>query len=231
MQTPPFILYKLATRSRPERFKETLNSIIENSSSDNYLVLVSIDLDDLSMQSYLEDKDLALGFPHSNVVVVGGTSKNKIDAINRDIDKVVQRWYMSWDILVNISDDMLITSPSFDSVVRSYFTETTDLFLHLPDGFVNEILPTMSIMGYEYYKRFDYIYHPSYESVYCDNEAMDVAKMLNKHIYHNEVLFTHNHPANVGRHLWDAQYEKTESKEAHNKDCVNYNERKSLNFV
>jgi hypothetical protein len=226
-----FILYKLATRSRPERFAETLNSIATNSNGSNYLVLVSIDEDDVSMQKYIEDKELGLGYPHSNVVVVNGTSKNKIDAINRDIDKVISNWNIKWDILVNISDDMLITSNQFDVVVRSAFTETTDLFLHLPDGYVNEILPTMSIMGFDYYKRFKYIYHPSYESVYCDNEAMDVAKMLNKHVYIGLNLFTHNHPANVGRHLWDAQYERTESQTAHTKDCLNYEQRKSILFI
>jgi len=226
-----FILYKLATRSRPERFAETLNSITSNSNSSNYLILVSIDEDDVSMQKYIEDKELGLGYPHPNVVVVNGTSKNKIDAINRDVDKVISNWSIKWDILVNISDDMLITSNQFDVVVRSAFTETTDLFLHLPDGYVNEILPTMSIMGFDYYKRFKYIYHPSYESVYCDNEAMDVAKMLNKHLYIGLNLFTHNHPANVGRHLWDAQYERTESQTAHTKDCLNYEQRKSILFI
>lgn len=226
-----FILYKLATRSRPERFAETLKSITENSSNGNYLVLVSIDEDDESMQKYIDDKEFGLGYPHLNVVVVNGTSKNKIDAINRDIDKVYEKWNIKWDILVNISDDMLITSNQFDSVVRTAFSKTTDLFLHLPDGYVNEILPTMSIMGVDYYNRFGYIYHPSYESVYCDNEAMDVAKMLNKHIYVDLKLFTHNHPANVGKHLWDAQYERTESQNTHSKDCENYQKRKSKLFV
>lgn len=226
-----FILYKLATRSRPERFVDTLDSIVSNHSDKNYLVLVSIDEDDETMQKYIDEKDLGLGFPHNNVIVVNGTSKNKIDAINRDVDKVGERWGINWDILVNISDDMLITSNQFEAVVRSAFYETTDLFLHLPDGYVNEALPTMSIMGVEYYKRFGYIYHPSYESVYCDNEAMDVAKMLNKYVYNNARVFTHNHPANVGKHLWDAQYERTESKEAHTKDCLNYNHRKSIQFI
>jgi hypothetical protein len=226
-----FILYKLATRSRPERFAETLNSIISNSNSSNYLILVSIDEDDESMQKYIEDKELGLGYPHPNVVVVNGTSRNKIDAINRDVDKVISDWNIKWNILVNISDDMLITSNQFDVVVRSAFTESTDLFLHLPDGYVNEALPTMSIMGFDYYKRFGYIYHPSYESVYCDNEAMDVAKMLNKHVYIDLKLFTHNHPANVGRHLWDSQYERTESQTAHTNDCLNYQQRKSILFV
>lgn len=230
MNETKFILYKLATRGRPERFAQTIDSIVSNSNDTNFLVLVSIDEDDVTMQKYIEDVDLGLGFPHLNVVVVNGRSKNKIDAINRDIEKVSERWKMQWDILVNISDDMLITSNMFDIVVRSAFSETTDLFLHLPDGFVNEILPTMSIMGVDYYKRFGYIYHPSYESVYCDNEAMDVSKMLNKHVYIDAKLFTHNHPANVGRHLWDAQYERTESQELHTKDCLNYNQRKQNNF-
>ena len=230
MEKTPFILYKLATRSRPTRFEDTLQSIIQNSSTEDYLVLVSIDVDDLSMNKYLDDIDLGLGFPHNNVVVVSGESKNKIDAINRDIEKVKDRWRIDWDILVNISDDMLITSPKFDYVVRSFFAETTDLFLHLPDGFQNENVATMSIMGYDYYKRFDYIYHPSYESVWCDCEAMDVAKILGRYIYHNEKLFVHNHPAFIGRSIWDAQYERTESKEVHDKDCINYNNRKKNQF-
>jgi hypothetical protein len=54
---------------------------------------------------------------------------------------------------------------------------------------------------------------------------------LNKHVYIDSKLFTHNHPANVGRHLWDAQYERTESQDAHAKDCLNYNKRKSMLFV
>ena len=230
MTEPKFILYKLATRSRPERFAQTIDSIVSNSNDTNYLVLVSIDEDDESMQKYIEDSDVGLGFPHLNVVVVNGKSKNKIDAINRDISLVESRWHIHWDILVNISDDMLITSNQFDVVVRSAFAETTDLFLHLPDGYVNEILPTMSIMGYEYYQRFRYIYHNSYDSVYCDNEAMDVAKIMNKYVYRNERVFTHNHPANVGRHLWDSQYERTESQDLHTKDCLNYNQRKQNNF-
>ena len=224
------ILYKLATRSRPQRFAETIKSIVDNSSNDNYLVLVSIDEDDELMQAYIEDHTLGMGFPHYNVVVVNGRSKNKIDAINRDMEDSFNRW-LNWDILVNISDDMVITSPNFDKVLRTVFAQTTDLFLHLPDGYANERLCTMSIMGKDYYNRFGYIYHPSYESVYCDNEATDVAKNLGKYLYVNEHLFKHNHPANVGAHLMDAQYERTEAKEVHAKDCQNYQVRKAMNFI
>ena len=161
------ILYKLATRSRPERFKQTLNSILNNSSSYNFMVLVSIDDDDESMQMVSKEID------HPNVVFISGVSYNKIHAINRDVEKASD--YADWKILVNISDDMLITSKDFDKVVRSAFEESLDIFLHLPDGFTNEKLPTMSIMGKNYYERFNFIYHPSYKSVWCDNEAMEVA--------------------------------------------------------
>lgn len=216
------ILYKLATRSRPQRFKETLNSIINNSSNNNYMVLVSIDNDDESMQLVSKEID------HPNVVFISGLSYNKIHAINRDVEKASD--YADWDILVNVSDDMLITSKDFDKVVRSAFIETTDVFLHLPDGFTNEKLPTMSIMGKEYYERFNFIYHPSYKSVWCDNEAMDVAKKTLCYRYIAQQVFVHNHPANIGNVVWDEQYARTEAYQMHHDDNMNYETRKLQGF-
>ncbi len=216
------ILYKLTSRSRPERCKETIASIVGNSSADKeYLILLSCDEDDETMKDFSYDY-----YTDGRLVIKKGFSKNKIDAINRD----VQEFEWDWDILVNVSDDMIIEK-GFDSVVRAAFAETLDLFLHLPDGYANERLASMSIMGRDYYNRFGYIYHPSYESVYCDNEAMDVAKMLHKYVYVNTHVFKHIHPANVGAHLMDAQYMKTEAHDVHGRDCVNYQKRKETNFI
>lgn len=216
------ILYKLATRSRPERFKETLNSIVNNSSNNNYMVLVSIDDDDESMQKVSKEID------HPNVVFISGVSYNKIHAINRDIEKASD--YADWKILVNISDDMLITSKDFDNVVRSAFEESLDIFLHLPDGFTDDKLATMSIMGKAYYERFNFIYHPSYKSVWCDNEAMDVAKKTLCYRYLPQQVFVHNHPANIGNVVWDEQYARTEAYEMHRDDNLNYETRKLQGF-
>jgi hypothetical protein len=216
------ILYKLTSRSRPARCKETIASIVGNSSADKeYLILLSCDEDDDTMKDFSYDY-----YTDGRLVIKKGFSKNKIDAINRD----VQEFEWDWDILVNVSDDMVIEK-GFDSVVRAAFEETLDLFLHLPDGYANERLASMSIMGRDYYNRFGYIYHPSYESVYCDNEAMDVAKMLHKYVYVNTHVFKHIHPANVGAHLMDAQYMKTEAHDVHGRDCVNYQKRKETNFI
>lgn len=219
-----YILYKLTTRSRPQRFLQTYESIKKHANNLNHLILVSIDDDDLSMHKFFENNPI----DDPNMVVISGTSKNKIDAINRDVEKADD--YFDWDILVNISDDMLITSDRFEVVLRESFKDDLDHFLHLPDGFANERIPTMSIMGRDYYNRFGYIYHPSYVSVWADNEAMDVAKLLGKWQYVNEVLFTHEHPANVGSHLMDEQYERTESFELHKADNECFENRKKNRF-
>jgi len=223
------ILYKLTTRSRPSRWLETIDSITNNCRQDSdYFILTSIDDDDHTMHNYLVANQYEVGHRYEKAMVMSGKSLNKIHAINRDMNEI-DKWYR-WDILVNISDDMVITTPNFESVLREVFESNKDLFLHLPDGYANERLASMSIMDRTYYERFGYIYHPSYVSVYCDNEAMDVAKNLGKYLYVNQQLFVHNHPANVGAHLWDSQYEKTEAKELHAQDCTNYQNRKQLNF-
>ena len=181
-----------------------------------YKVVVSIDSND---SVTLESKELGMiEDDWDNVTIVEGTSKNKIDAINRDVPQI------GWDILVNLSDDQIFTKRGFDEVIAQC---GKDEFLHLPDGHVNELLPTMSVMGYDYYKRFNYIYHPDYVSLFCDNEAMDVAKQLNCYKYIDEHVFEHLHPA-WGKAPIDAQLEHTQS--FYRRDERVYKKRRSLNF-
>jgi len=213
------ILYKLATRSRKEKAVKAIENIIEFNPKGAFAILLSIDTDDESMKDFQYDSEA--------VIIKRGLSKNKIDAINRDMDTIENEY--AWDILVNFSDDMEITSSEFSNVLRSVFDTNLDFFLHLPDGHQNERIPTMSIMGNTYYKRFKFIYHPSYQSVWCDNEAMEVAKMLDKWIYFPQHLFTHNHPVHLGI-AFDEQYQKTESLLVHSQDFQNFEARKKIGF-
>jgi len=82
----------------------------------------------------------------------------------------------------------------FDNIIREEFYKNLDQFVHFPDGFTADRLATMSIMGREYYNRFKYIYHPDYISLWCDNEAMEVAKMLGCYTYVDKNIFQHLHP-------------------------------------
>lgn len=213
------ILYKLTTRSRKEKAIKAIENIIKFNPKGNFAILLSIDTDDEAMKDFQYDSKV--------VIIKRGLSKNKIDAINRDMD-IIENEY-DWDILVNFSDDMEIKSMDFSDVLRTHFDTNLDLFLHLPDGHQNERIPTMSIMGKTYYKRFNFIYHPSYQSVWCDNEAMEVAKALGRWVYSPQYLFTHNHPAHFGLEF-DEQYKKTESPLVHSLDFENFESRRKIGF-
>lgn len=209
------ILYKLTSRSRPAKMYKAYKSVVDNAEL-NWVMILSIDSDDSVTLNSEELKQMAWD---NRVSIHAGTSKNKIDAINRDVPE------SGWDILVNLSDDQIFTVKGFDKVIAEHCGN--DTFLHLPDGYVNERLATMSIMGYDYYKRFGYIYHPDYASLWCDNEAQDEAIRLGCYKYVNEHIFTHEHPAWTGEKP-DAQLEHTQK--FYRQDERTYRKRKSLGF-
>lgn len=185
------ILIKLATRSRPNKFVKCIQNIRQTTIGD-YHVLVSADTDDRSMNNLQMQKFLK-SFP--KVSIHYGEHNCKIEAINRDIEKVPQ-----WDILVNMSDDFQITYRGWDKVlihrVTAQWPGSLDWFAHFSDGYVHDRLPTISIMGRAYYDRDGYIYHRAYKSFSCDAEAWYVALARGRHCYFHDKLFKHNHPAN-----------------------------------
>ena len=195
------IHYNFATRSRPEKMAAAFATIVAHSHSNKYTVGLTVDNDDTAT---LNSNELADLLKYPNVFINMGTSKNKVHAINRGL--------LGWqgDILVNMSDDMRFLKPSFDIDIINAFEGNLDRFIHFPDGRVNHLLPTMSIMGRPYYNRFGYIYHPQYESLWCDNEAMDVAKRLGCYKYVDKQLFDHYHPAWTGEPV-DALLNHTQS--------------------
>lgn len=218
------ILIKFATRSRPQKFASCIANILNNANEpNNLLILVSIDADDIPMQNIVEGSAVV-----NNIHFVSGSSKNKIDAINRDVNECKY----DWDILINFSDDQEFVVKGFDNIIRKDFAE------HFPDGDgcmhykdKNAALMTMSIIDRKYYARFNYIYHNDYVSLWCDNEAQDVAIMLGRYKYIDYVIFHHNHPG-WGLGAMDEQYRKTEAfykqdeqvflkREANNFDLIN----------
>jgi hypothetical protein len=212
------ILFKATSKSRPQRLKKTIDSIISNLSGEvDYFIQISLDEDDSTLAEYFK----LISPTHEKII---GISKNKIDAINRDMD-LVDRW---WDILVNVSDDQVFIKQDFDLDILEAFVQNNDLFVHFPDGNQTD-LATMSIIGREYYKRDNYIYNPEYVSVYCDNEAQDVAKLRGCYKLVNKHIFNHEHPA-WGKGQTDAQYLKTENPQVYEKDRQTYIKRASKNF-
>jgi len=215
----PLMVFKYATRSRPELFDRGINSIIDNlDDKEAYFILVTCDLSDRTMI----DHDIKYA-DNLRIKFVYGLSEGKISAINIDLQ------YLPNDtkILVNMSDDMVFTKNGFDTIIRNDFNNDFSLCLHYPDGYRSDII-TMSILGKDYFDRFGYIYNPSYKSLFCDDEQTAVAKLLNKYKYIDNQIFIHKHPANDSSVMVDSQYVHTES--YFGEDRETFNLRKSNNF-
>lgn len=187
------LLIKYATRGRAEWFKRAVINIINTIGTNDFKIIVSADEDDVTMnnpnihQFVWDNRECMVG-------IFYGPHVSKIHAINRDMEQADDDW--TW--LINMSDDMTFTKYMWDVTmqqrIKSVWGDSTDYFAHFSDGYVHDKLPTMSIMGREYYERDNYIYHPDYKSFSCDAEAMFVAMKRGRHHYFPDVLFLHQHP-------------------------------------
>lgn len=218
------ILFKYPSRSRPLKFFASLDNIQRLAKHDDYQILCSFDIDDPTMCND-EVKKKMESYP--NAKAYWGFSGTKVAAINRDMD-----FADPWDICIVMADDMIWVYDGFDLKIIELFEKhfpDFDGLLHIPDGVVNERLCTMHIVGRKYYDRFGYLYHPSYGAVFCDNENMDVAKVLGKYVYESVSMFRHLHP------IWslapmDDLYRKNEDPINYAKDGELYRQRKAINF-
>jgi hypothetical protein len=86
----------------------------------------------------------------------------------------------------------------------------------------------LPIMGRKYYDRFGYVYHPSYQSFWCDNEFTQVALKLGKIKCINRKIIRHQHPS------WDAGMQADDLYYANNqnwhKDMANFKKRQRQGF-
>jgi len=224
------LLIKLPSRSRNKLFKEKFDSCRRCLSGViNTKFIFSFDENDPTMnnddiRSYLKDARKTIIPFMSKIEYYYDSSKNKIDACNRDIPSD------DWKVLLLMSDDMLVLKKNFDKIIYD------DMMKHFPDtdgclnynahdsAFKNGTM-VLTVMGRKYYDRFNYLYYPGYESVYCDNEQTDVAIKLNKLVNINNRIISHEwHAVN------DTLRIQTENKEVRAKDKLLYDTRKAQGF-
>lgn len=221
---PMKFLYKFASRSRPEKFFNCVENIYINSRNKEFTILATLDIDDTTMNN---DDVIEKLKRYDKVYPVWGNSKNKIDAINRDMDKAPE-----WDILINMSDDMMFIEQGYDEIIEAdmmkHFPDG-DCLLHYPDQNQGRNCMTLSIMDKKYYDRFGFIYYPGYVSLWCDIEAQEVGKIVNRYKFINTRIFNHYHPS-FGQAKYDEQYRKTEDSTVRTQDMETYEHRKRNNF-
>lgn len=218
------ILFKYATRSRPFLFLRGIKSICDTVTGSEYEILVTADLDDRNMNNEFVLNETK---KYPNITWAWGESRNKIHAINRDMNKAKHQW----DILVNMSDDMVFVLPGWDTILKEHvkdiWGDSTDWFAHYNDGYTQDKIPSMSIMGIDYYKRTNRIYPEIYKSLWADNHAMEEAKILGRYHYFDWCLYQHFHPANSGIPQ-DDLYKFNES--YYDEDKETFMQQKLINF-
>lgn len=217
------ILIKFPSRGRKERFFKALDACINNiQDKGNYQVSCTLDLDDPIMNNDEVKEKIA---SYQNVSVCWGKSDSKIHAINRDLPE-------DFDILVVLSDDIFFNIFGWDTLVRMEMENNFpdgDGYLHFREKDTTDILNVMTVIDKKYYDRFGYIYHPSYKSLWCDNEQMAVSKILKRYAYVPFEIMLHRCPAygytdcprdemfNTQQNFWQL-------------DEMNFNERRLKNF-
>jgi hypothetical protein len=216
------ILYKFATRGRPDIFKRVLEKYYNMMSGRNpFYFVVTVDRDDPTMNNPIMLKYM-VETPSLRYFITD--SKTKIEAINANMEG------MEFEILVVVSDDMVPQQICFDDTIvrhmNKYFPDM-DGALHYNDGCCGvDRTITLSIMGRKLYKRFGYIYHPDYKSFYCDNEFTDVVRAWGKVQYLPEIIIKHEWKG--GGQAADLVY-KRNSKYGEGDDVV-YARRKAAGF-
>jgi hypothetical protein len=225
MSFVPRILFTFASRNRPERFFKALLNLIEMcSDKDHYTVFACLDEDDPYIDGYNTMAE-SYGDLLKHVIFDYGYSKSKIDAINR-------KWpdSIDYDIIINWSDDMNALVFGFDVLIKQYFYSVFpegDGLLHMSDQDAKAAVPVLYIADKKYYNRDGFIYHPSYLSLWCDNESMEVAKLRERYHFCGEVVFHHLNPA-YGHQERDTMFD---IQQGHwGVDEANYHARKAINF-
>lgn len=223
------ILFKYPSRGRPDRFFDGLDSIVNNiDQKDKYCISCNLDLDDDTMRgdAFIERVD-----KYKNIHLSYGYSQSKIDAFNRDIfDAYTINGKFDWDILIGMSDDMRFIVYGFDQLIREGFrinAPDTDMLLHYSDQDARHAVPVLYVAGKKYYERDGYIYHPSYRSLFCDNESMEVAIMRDKYRYMGIQIVNHLNPA-YGHLPRDAMFNKQQ--DDWGRDEANFIERRRHKF-
>lgn len=220
------ILFKYATRERPDWFRRTLALYYrEMSELCNFQFLVSIDKDDSTMCNsdmfkFLHNK--------TNLIYAVGNNSSKIEAINADMESVSE---VNWDILVVVSDDMVPVVRGYDKKIvdemKKHFPDTDGALHFNDDMFGRDRCITLSIMGRKLYERLGYIYHPDYKSFFCDNEFTDVVYGMGKVVYIPQVIISHK-SWHGGRNSTDSLYRRNSRMGI--PDEAIYNKRRLLGF-
>jgi hypothetical protein len=162
------LLIKFPIRERRDSFRRAFDLYCDLSVTQPAF-LITIDDDDRTMNKpSLWEHVHSSGF---DVTVKSGPPAGKVAACNRDLLEYDQ----PWDVVLLASDDMHPIVQGYDQIILDQMHERFPdndgalWFQQPPQDRVNFV----EIQGRKRVEEKGYIYHPSYKSLFCDNEETD----------------------------------------------------------
>lgn len=143
-------------------------------------------------------------------VITVGSHISKVEAVNDG--RVAE-----WDVLLLASDDMMPVAENYGVRVLAEMDKHwphLDGAIFFDDGMQKNNLCTLPIIGRNFYDRFEYVYHSSYKSLFCDTEQTELWTAMGRLTYVDECVIEHRH------HVWgkaenDALYQRNDQLWAH----------------
>jgi hypothetical protein len=160
--------------------------------------LLSVDDDDPSLDSY---RELAA---RQAVGLVVGSNRRMVDAMNRGAACA------TGDVIVGISDDFGCPD-RWDAAIAEVVGDRRDCAVLVHDGIDARIL-TLPVLGRAFYDRLGFVYHPSYVSMFADDDLTAIARRDGVLLDATHLRFPHRHYA-VAMSAIDPTYARQNSNE------------------
>lgn len=124
------------------------------------------------------------------------------------------------DILVYLSDDFKCPDSWGQLVLKEFENENRPLLIKVDDCLQKFEVPvlTIPIMNRALYERLGYFWHPSYKSMFCDEDLYWTARKLGALKFCPHLKFPHEHPANG----------KAPDDETYRRSALNWNQGKAM---
>jgi len=166
------------SRGRPNKSFDTINKFIDRAGQE-IEVIISLDEDDPELNNY---KRLYAGRDYRKFRYYAHNNKSAVEAIN------LAAISATTDILFVVSDDTDCEN-SWATTLLEFIGDRKDFVLKTQDGIQSWII-TNPILDWTYYKRFDYVYHPEFDHMFCDTFLTCVADLTGRKIVSNQ-MFRH----------------------------------------
>ena len=201
------------SRSRPQKSFETSTDWISRAGVETELI-VSVDRDDPYIRDYY--------YLYEGKILVND-NKFVVQAANHAA-KVAK-----FDVLVYLSDDFKCFDNWGVEVLKRFEGIEKPLLIKVDDKlqtFHKDVL-TIPIMNRLLYQELGYFFHPSYHSMFCDQDLYYTVKNMDAMALCPDLIFEHHHYVN-GKAKKDETYDRSTSNWNQGKHL--YAQRKAQNF-